>query len=108
MSATPQFGVKIGAHLAQCKPYLKLHDAKKGHHKPTMSNRTPLPSHKVFRIIPGKAKKATICSMNLIAIELKGLAAPGEALKNYHVFYDFLAVGEAALVPDWNVTWKSL
>ena len=32
-----------------------------------------------------KAKKApmTLCSVSLIAIELKGLAAPGEALKNY-------------------------
>ena len=28
-----------------------------------------------------KAKKASMCSVSLIAIELKGLAAPGEALK---------------------------
>ena len=30
-----------------------------------------------------KAKKTPMCSVSLIAIELKGLAAPGEALKNY-------------------------
>ena len=82
MSATPQFGVKIGAHRAQCKPYLKLHDAEKGHHNPTMSNQIPLPSHKVFRIMGVKAKKAPMSSASLIAIEIKGLAAPGEALKN--------------------------
>ena len=29
-----------------------------------------------------KAKKAPMCSVSLLAIELKGLAAPGEALKN--------------------------
>ena len=29
-----------------------------------------------------KAKKTPMCSVSLIAIELKGLAAPGEALKN--------------------------
>ena len=28
-----------------------------------------------------KAKKAPVCSVSLLAIELKGLAAPGEALK---------------------------
>ena len=33
-----------------------------------------------------KAKKTPMCSVSLIAIELKGLAAPGEALKNYNVF----------------------
>ena len=30
-----------------------------------------------------KAKKTPMCSVMLIAIKLKGLAAPGEALKNY-------------------------
>ena len=30
-----------------------------------------------------KAKKTPLCPVSLIAIELKGLAAPGEALKNY-------------------------
>ena len=29
-----------------------------------------------------EAMKTPMCSVNLIAIELKGLAAPGEALKN--------------------------
>ena len=29
-----------------------------------------------------KAKKAPMCSVSLIAEELEGLAAPGEALKN--------------------------
>ena len=29
-----------------------------------------------------KAKKAPMCSVSLIAIKLKGVAAPGEALKN--------------------------
>ena len=29
-----------------------------------------------------KAKKTPMCSVSLIAIELKGLVAPGEALKN--------------------------
>ena len=31
-----------------------------------------------------KAEKTPMCSVSLIAIELKGLAAPGEALKNNH------------------------
>ena len=82
MSATPQFGVKIGAHLAPCKPYLKLHDAKKGNNNPTMSNKIPLPSHKVLKIMGVKSKKAPMSSVSLTAIELKGLAAPGEALRN--------------------------
>ena len=34
-----------------------------------------------------KAKKAPMCSVSLIAIELKGLAAPGEALKNNKPMY---------------------
>ena len=29
-----------------------------------------------------RAKKAPMCSVRLLAIKLKGLAAPGEALKN--------------------------
>ena len=36
----------------------------------------------VSRNIRAKAKKAPMCSVHPIAIELKGLAAPGEALKN--------------------------
>ena len=47
-----------------------------------------LPSHKVLRIIKAKAKNARMCSESLIAIELKGLAAPGEALR-IHVFRIF-------------------
>ena len=42
----------------------------------------PLSSHKVPRIMRAKAKKTPMCSASLIAIKLKGLAAPGEALKN--------------------------
>ena len=41
MSATPQFGIKIGAYVAPCRPYLKLHNAKKGNHNPKMSNEIP-------------------------------------------------------------------
>ena len=82
MSATPQFGVKIRANLAPRKQYLKPDDARKGYHEPTMSNKTPLPSHNVPKIMRTKAKKAPMCSVSLIAIKLKGLAAPGEALKN--------------------------
>ena len=54
---------------------------KKGYHELTMSKKPHL-SHKVPRIMRAKAKKAPMCSVSLIAIELKGLAAPGEALKN--------------------------
>ena len=49
-------------------------------------NKTPTPRHKVPRIMRAKAKKTAMCSVSLIAIELKGLAAPGEALKN-NMFY---------------------
>ena len=40
-----------------------------------------------------KAKKTPMCSANLISIELKGLAAPGDALKNQrkHLIYNYLA-----------------
>ena len=34
------------------------------------------------RIMKAKAKKILLCPVSLIAIALKGLAAPGEALKN--------------------------
>ena len=81
MSATPLFGVNIGPEVAPCTQFLKPNDARKGYHEPTMSNKTPLPSHKVPEIMRTKAKKAPMCSVSLIAIELKGLAAPGEALK---------------------------
>ena len=79
MSATPQFGVQIGPNLAPYKQYLKPDDARKGFYN---VNKTPPPSHKIPRIIRTKAKETPVCSVSLIAIELKGLAAPGEALKN--------------------------
>ena len=81
MSATPQLAVKIGANLAPSEHYLKPDDPTKGHHKRIMSNKAPLPCHDLFGTMTAKAKKAPMCSMNLIAIELQGLAAPGEALK---------------------------
>ena len=82
MSTTPQFVVKIGPNLAQCNHYVKSDDAKKRLPWAYNVKETPLPSHKVPRIMRAKAKKAPMCSVSLIAIELKGLAAPGEALKN--------------------------
>ena len=36
-----------------------------------------------------EAKKTPMCSVSLIEIELKGLAAPGEALNNYSASSDF-------------------
>ena len=33
-------------------------------------------------IITGKAEKAPMCSIHCMAMELEGLAGPGEALKN--------------------------
>ena len=60
------------------KQYLKPDDARKGYHEPTMSTKPPSKS----KIVRAKAKKTALCPASLIAIELKGLAAPGEALKN--------------------------
>ena len=74
MSATPQFGVKIRPNQAKCGQYLGPDEARKC--------KIPLSSHKVLRIMRAKAKKTPMCSASLIAIKLKGLAAPGEALKN--------------------------
>ena len=82
MSARPQFEVKIGPNLAPREPYLKPGDLRKGHLGSTTSNKTTLPCNKVPRIIRVKDRKALKCSINLTAIELKGLAPPGEALKN--------------------------
>ena len=81
MSATPLFGLKIGPEMAPCTQFVKANDAKKGHHEPTMSNETPLPSDKVPRNYEDQGQEAPMCSVSLIVIELKGLAAPGEALK---------------------------
>ena len=64
MSATPQLGVKIRSNLA-CNV-----------------KKTPLPSHKVPKIMRAQAKKESMCSVRLLAIEFKGLATPGEALKS--------------------------
>ena len=80
MSATPEFRVQIEPYLTPCKQYVKPDDVRKGYHKPTMSTKHP-PSCKVSRIMRAKAKKTPTCSVSLIAIELEGLAAPGEALK---------------------------
>ena len=85
MLATPLFGVKIGPEVAPCTQFLKLNDARKGYHEPTMSNKIRLPTHKVPKIMRTKAKKAPMCSVSLIAKGLKGLAALGEALKNNRV-----------------------
>ena len=79
MSATPQFGDKIGPNLRPYEQHLKPDDARKGYHEPTMSTKPP----SKFRIMKAKAKKTPLCPVSLIAIKLKGLAAPGEALKNY-------------------------
>ena len=59
------------------KQYLKPDDAREGYHEPTMSTKPPSKS----RNMRAEAKKTPMCSVSLIAIELKGLAAPGEALK---------------------------
>ena len=64
-SATPQFGVQSGPNLAPFYQYLEADDARKGYHEPTMSTKPPVRR-----------------PVSLIAIELKGLAAPGEALEN--------------------------
>ena len=41
MSATPQFGGKLGSNLAPCKQYLKPDDARKGYHERSMSTNPP-------------------------------------------------------------------
>ena len=41
MSATRQFGCKIGSNLAPCQQNLKPDDAKKGYHEPSMSTKAP-------------------------------------------------------------------
>ena len=78
MSDTPQFGEKFGPNLGPYEQHLKLDDARKGYHERTMPPQPPSKS----RIMRGKAKKTPLCPVSLIAIKLKGLAAPGEALKN--------------------------
>ena len=80
MSATPQFGDKIGPSLGPYEQHLRPDDARKGYLEPTMSTKPPSKS----RIMRAKAKKTPLCPVSLIAIELEGLAAPGEALKNIY------------------------
>ena len=46
------------------------------------SQQDTFPSLEVCRIMRAKADEGIMCAVSLIAIELKGLAAPGEALKN--------------------------
>ena len=81
MSATPQCGVKIGPNLAPSKQHLKPDDARKGYHEPTMPTRH-LSKSQGLQNYEGKGQEGSMCAVSLIAIELKGLAAPGEALKN--------------------------
>ena len=81
MSATPQFGIKLGPNLGPFQQYLKPDDQKRLPRANSV-NKTPPPSHKVPRIMRAKAKKTPMCSASLTAIKLKGLAAPGEALKS--------------------------
>ena len=45
-----------------------------------------------------KAKKAPMCSLTLLAIELKGLVAPGEALKN--ICFDYFWKSASPLRDD--------
>ena len=78
MSATPQFGDKIGPNPGPYEQHLKPDDARKACHEPTMSTK---PSSK-SRVMKTKVKKTSLCPVSLIAIKLKGLAAPGEALQN--------------------------
>ena len=79
MSAIPQFGDKIGPNLGPYEQHLRPDDARKGYHERALS---PKPLSK-SRIMRGKAEKTPLCPVSLIAMKLKGLAAPGEALKNF-------------------------
>ena len=81
MSATPQCGVKIGPNLAPSNQFLKPDGARKGYHEPTMPTRR-LSKSQGPQNYEGKGQEGSMCAVSLIAIELKGLAAPGEALKN--------------------------
>ena len=79
MSATPQFGDKSRPNLGPYEQHLRPDNARKGYHEPAMSTKPP----SISRIMRAKAKKTPLCPVSLIAMELKGLAAPGEALKNF-------------------------
>ena len=80
MSATPQCGVKIGPNLVPRKQYLKPDDTRKGYHEPTMPTRH-LSKSQGPQNYEGQGQEGSMCAVSLIAIELKGLAAPGKALK---------------------------
>ena len=83
ISATPRSGVEIRPNLAPCDAYLEPGDPRKKQPRTCNVNRNPNPRHKVPRIIRATAKIASMCSSSLIAIEIEGLAASGEALKNF-------------------------
>ena len=52
-----------------------------------------------------KAKKTPMCSVSLIAIELKGLAAPGEALKFED--YQVCRISSALLTTSVRISTKT-
>ena len=80
MSATLQFGIKIGPNLApQYKQHLKPDDARRGYHEPTMFTKPPSKSEGPQNC---GGQGQVVCSINLIAMELEGPAAPGKALKS--------------------------
>ena len=83
MPARPRFKLKIGSNLRPSKPNLRPNVPGNAHLEPTMSSNTHLPCHKVLMSMMPKPKQSLMWSRTRIAIELKGLAAPGEALKNY-------------------------
>ena len=85
MPARPRFKLKIGSNLRPSKPNLRPNVPGNAHLEPTMSSNTHLPCHKVLMSMMPKPKQSLMWSRTRIAIELKGLAAPGEALKNYHL-----------------------
>ena len=83
MSATCQFGLKIGDNLTPCQQYLKPDDAEKATTSPQCQQNPPSKSQGPQNY-EGRGQEGTyqaMCSVSLLAIGLKGLAAPGEALK---------------------------
>ena len=86
MPARPRFKLKIGSNLRPSKPNLRPNVPGNAHLEPTMSSNTHLPCHKVLMSMMPKPKQSLMWSRTRIAIELKGLAAPGEALRNSRTF----------------------
>ena len=76
-SGNYEVGKQLGDYGLQ---YLKSDDARKGYHKPTMPPKPPSKSQGLQNY-EGQGQQVSMCSASLIAIELKGLAALGEALK---------------------------